>query len=156
MAIHYVGRYATTRARLRAYLQRKLGERDWSGPAPPDVEGLIERLVALRYVDDAAFASARAAALQRRGYGERRINQALAAAGIDEAEAAPVREASRDGARAAALRFAERKGIGPFSAQTPDRAAREKAFAAMIRAGHNFDLARHVLDCAPGEFPDWD
>jgi hypothetical protein len=29
----YAGRYATTRARLAAYLERKLRERGWSGPA---------------------------------------------------------------------------------------------------------------------------
>ena len=67
LALHYVGRYATTRAKLAAYLQRKLKERGWAGDSPPAVERLVERFSDAGYIDDAAFASARAAALQRRG-----------------------------------------------------------------------------------------
>src|SRR5687768_12328257 len=84
LALHYVGRYATTRARVRDYLNRKLRERGWSGETAPAVDRVVERIATLGYVDDAAFASARAAAMQRRGYGGRRIAQALAVAGIGE------------------------------------------------------------------------
>jgi regulatory protein len=91
--------------------------------------------------------------LQRRGYGERRVAQALAAAGIEADEADAVREQARSGALATALRFAKRRRIGPFAADRPDRVARQKAFAAMIRAGHPVDVVRIVVDCAPGELP---
>ena len=50
----------------------------------------------------------------------------------------------------AALRFAERRRIGPFAAAEADRPAREKAIAAMVRAGHSFELARAVTAMAPG------
>src|SRR4051794_6922110 len=46
-AIAYVGRYATTRARLAAYLQRKLTERGWAGAAPPSIDELVTRLAGL-------------------------------------------------------------------------------------------------------------
>ena len=56
LAIRYVERFATSRARLVRYLERKLAERGWSGGDAPPVEALATRLVALGYVDDAAYA----------------------------------------------------------------------------------------------------
>ena len=156
MALFYVGRYATTRAKLRTYLDRKLRERGWKGAERPPIDPIVERLSGLGYVDDNAFASARAESLGRRGYGERRIAQALSAAGIDEEDAAEAREQARSNAWGAALRFAERKRIGPYAAATPDRAARDKAFASMARAGHSVEVIRRVLDSAPGEIPECD
>ena len=156
LALHYVGRYATTRAKLAAYLQRKLTERGWAGDSPPPVERLVERFSDAGYIDDAAFASARAASLQRRGYGERRVAQALQAAGIGEEDAAEAREEASDGAWAAALRFAERKRIGPYAAAEADRAARERAFGAMVRAGHRIEFVRRILNAPPGVIPEMD
>ena len=50
-----------------------------------------------------------------------------------------------------ALRFAERRRLGPFAAAPPrDPRDREKALAAMIRAGHGFALARAIIELAPG------
>jgi regulatory protein len=154
IALFYAGRYATTRAKLDAYLRRKLKERGWGGPGEPPVGRLIERFAALGYVDDRAFATARAASLGRRGYGERRVVQALHAAGIEEEDAAPALERTRDEALAAALRFAEKRRLGPFAAEAPDRDARRKAAAAMLRAGHGFDVVRRILDAPPGEMID--
>jgi len=67
LALRYVGRYATTRAKLRAYLSRKLRERGWGGTGDPDLERLAERMSALGYVDDAAYAVSRAQALSGGG-----------------------------------------------------------------------------------------
>jgi regulatory protein len=158
LGLHYAGRYATTRSKLASYLARKLRERGWSGEAPAEsvVESLVGRFAALGYVDDRAFASARTAALMRRGYGERRVEQALRAAGISEEEGEPARAEARDGAWAAALRFAERKRLGPWAQSPPDRDARHKAMGAMIRAGHPVAMARRVLDAVPGEIPESD
>ncbi len=156
LALSYAGRYATTRAKLRAYLGRKLKERGWAGEDEPPVEGMVARFAELGYVDDRAFAEARAASLGRRGYGERRVQAALHAAGIEDADAGSAREEARRGAWAAALRFAERRGIGPFAAAEPDRAGREKAFAAMLRAGHPANIVKRLIAARPGEVPDAD
>jgi regulatory protein len=156
LALFYAGRYATTRAKLRDYLARKVKERGWDGSAPAPIEALVEKLAALRYVDDQAFASARAAALTRRGFGERRVGQALRSAGIGEEDAGPAREEAREAAWAAALRFAERKRLGPFAQAPADHAARQKAAGAMLRAGHPMDLVRRLLNASPGEIPDSD
>jgi len=44
LALRYVGRYATTRAKLRDYLLRKLGEADWDGEGAPDPDALVARM----------------------------------------------------------------------------------------------------------------
>jgi regulatory protein len=152
-ALSYAERYATTQSKLAAYLRRKVRERGWGGDGEPPIALLVERLAELRYVDDRAFAEARAASLTRRGYGERRVGQALLAAGVSEDDAAPARERMKEEALHAALRFAERRRIGPWAEAPVDRARREKAIAAMLRAGHPLDLARRVVDARPGEVP---
>ena len=152
-ALFYAGRYATTRAKLAAYLLRKLRERGWEDIGQPPVEALVERMAGLGYVDDKAFANARAGALTRRGYGVRRVSQALRAAGIGEEDSAEAREAAEESAFDAALRFAERRKIGPFSLVEADRPARDKAAAAMLRAGHPLAIVRRIVSAKPGEIP---
>lgn len=161
LGLFYAGRYATTRAKLTDYLRRKLKERGWSGAGAPPVEALVERFAGLGYVDDAAFAEAKAGALLRRGYGERRVAQALRAAGISEGDGAAAREETERQAEAAALRFARRRRLGPYAEAPPandheGREARQKAAAAMLRAGHRLDLVRRILDASPGDVPDPD
>lgn len=154
LALRYVGRFATSRGRLRAYLERKLRERGWAEPGEAGVDGIVERLAALGYVDDAAFALSRGRALGSRGYGSRRLAGALAAAGVDEDDAGPALAAARDEAVESVLRFARRRRIGPFADSAGDRATREKWLAAMVRAGHDFPLARKVADWPPGPAPE--
>ena len=154
LALFYAGRYAVTRAKLRQYLHRKLRERGWSGVAEAPVERLVERFADLGYVDDSAFAASRADALTRRGYGLRRVDQALRAAGIEEEDGAAARDAAAAEAWQAALRFAERRRIGPFADAQADRPGREKALAAMLRAGHPLGIARRLVAAAPGEVPE--
>ena len=156
LALFYAGRYATTRAKLRQYLKRKVVERGWGGESAPSIDALVEKLAGLRYVDDKAFAASRGAALTRRGFGERRVGDALKAAGIDPEDAAPAREEARESAWTSALRFAERRRLGPYAAAAPDQAGRQKAIGAMLRAGHPMDLVRRILNASPGEIPDSD
>jgi regulatory protein len=150
LALAYVARFATSRAKLAAYLARKLRERGWAGTGEPPVEALVAKAAALGFVDDAAFALSRARSLTARGYGERRVGQALHAAGIAEDDGEAARGHARDDAVEAALRFARRRRIGPYAAEPPEPAAREKALAAMVRAGHGFRLARAILGLGPG------
>jgi regulatory protein len=156
IALRYVERYATTRAKLGDYLNRKLRERGWAGEGVAPVESLVESMAALGYVDDAAFAIARAASLARRGYGPRRVTMSLKAAGIGPEDAADAEAAARQDAWSAALAFSRRKKIGPFASVAADRAAREKAFAALLRAGHEVAIARRIVQSDPGDVPELD
>lgn len=155
LALRYVGRFATSRARLRAYLTRKIRERGWAGPKEPDIAGVTERFADSGYVDDAAFALGKARSLAGRGYGKRRLVEQLRAAGIEEEHGQGACDHADEQAVAAALRFAERRRIGPFAARMADRAGREKAIAAMLRAGHGFGLARAIAELPPGAAVDW-
>lgn len=150
LALSYVGRFATTRARLSSYLNRKLRERGWEDGSPPEVDALVERLAATGLLDDALYAESKARSLSERGYGGARIRQSLRAAGIDEQDGAAANDLAAGQAAAAAVRFARRRRIGPFADTPADRKAREKALAAMVRAGHSFELARAVVDAEPG------
>jgi regulatory protein len=156
MALNYVGRFATSRARLIAYMSRKLRERGWDTTDDPPVEALADKLVRLGYVDDSAFALSRARSLTGRGYGERRVHQALAQAGIGEEQGGAARDFAQDQSVEAALKFARRRAIGPFASRSPSPAERERALAAMVRAGHRFGLARAIIDLKPGENPDYE
>lgn len=156
MALAYVGRFATTRAKLASYLKRKLRERGWAGAEDPPVEALVSRFAASGLVDDAAYALSKSRSLAERGYGAGRLRHSLLAAGVEEADSLGARELADEQAAEAALRFARRRRIGPFAAAPPDRKGREKALAAMVRAGHSFELARALVDCPPGEEPDAD
>lgn len=160
MALAYVARFATTAHGLTRYCRRKLRERGWDGQdegrAPPDIDALVTRFVANRYVDDGEFARARTGSLLRRGYGERRVGQALAAAGVAEEDRQPV--AVFD-ARLAALRMAEKRRFGPFGAEGAppvERSSRDKQIAAMLRAGHSLDTARRLVEAVDAdEARDW-
>ncbi len=155
LALRYVERFATTRGKLADYLRRKIRERGWDGPAADPV-ALAERMAGLGYVDDRAFAAARAGAMARRGLGARRIDGALRQAGVEEADRDELAPDIADGGVAAALAYARRRRIGPWSAGDPDRATREKQVAAMLRAGHAFDLARRIVALPAGEPVDAD
>lgn len=152
LALYYVGRYAVSRGRLLRYLNRKLVERGWEGPKP-DTSALADRFVEMGYIDDANYAMMKAEGLVRRGYGKSRVAGALRSHDIGEEDAAPALDHARENGLTAAIRLARRKRIGPYVRQEPDRAARDKAFAAMMRAGHSLDdvKAAFALDLEGAE-----
>ncbi len=150
LALTYVARFATSSARLERYLRRKLRERGWAGEGEPELAALVARFVDSGYVDDEAYARARSGGLLRRGYGQRRVAQALGEAGIDEALRDRVRPDEAE-LRRAALTLARKRRFGPFGPAAPDRATREKQIAAMLRAGHRLDSAREMVDAGSVE-----
>ena len=146
IAVRYVERFQTTEARLLRLLQQKVRHRGWEeGLPPPDPEQVAARMVELGYVNDSLFAESRTRGLARRGMGAGRVKQTLAAYGVggdivDEALA------GHDG-WAAALDFARRKRLGPFGVRGEDwPKQRAKQLAAIVRAGHRFDVARRLVD----------
>lgn len=159
LALAYVARFATTAGKLEDYLRRKLRERGYAGEeegeGPPDYAGLVESFVEKGYVDDAGYARSKSSDLLARGYGARRVSQALYQAGISE-EISEELEVSELALRKAAVTLARKRRFGPFDVQAaalgPDerRKREEKQLAAMIRAGHDFAKAKQVLS-APGE-----
>ncbi len=146
MALGYAARYATTAAKLRQYLARKLRERTWTPAEPPDIEGLSARIVALGYVNDRAYAASKTRDLTARGFGQQRVRSALSAAGVSRDDVAA--EAVEASPFVAALAFARRRRLGPFGrdGSPADPAVKRRQMAAMARAGHGFDVARRVIE----------
>ena len=142
-ALRYVGRFATTRAKLVQYLRRKLRERGWAGEAAPDPDGVADRLVALGYIDDAGFAASRARAGAAKGVGARRLADTLRHDGIADEIARPLVDGHD--AVAAALRFARKKRLGPWGPPLGDPKLRHRQLATMARGGHASAVARAVL-----------
>ena len=144
LALGYAARYATTVAKLRRYLVRKLRERVWTGSEPADIEALIGRIAASGYVDDRAYAILKTRELTGRGFGERRVRSALSAAGVAPDDRGVVEDASPF---VAAIAFARRRRFGPFARDgvVADPVRRRRELAAMARAGHDFDVAQRVL-----------
>lgn len=149
LALRYVERFATTRGRLADYLGRKIRERGWEGP-PADPEVLADKMASLGYIDDRAFAEARATAMTRRGLGARRVADALRHARVKADDMEAVTPEVEERAPDAALAFARRKRLGPFANAPADRELLRKQLAAMARAGHGYDLSRRILELPPG------
>lgn len=162
LALAYVGRFAVSAGRLRGYCARKLRERGHAGAeegAPaPDIDALVGRFVANGYIDDAGYARVRASGLLRRGYGARRVGEALRVDGIADDLRAVVEpgEAAR---REAAAACARRRRLGPYARAGEgggDPRTRDRHLAAILRAGHDIGHARHVLDAATvGDLEEW-
>jgi len=150
-ALHYLERFASSRANLRRVLMRKIdrslahwgGER---GDAAALVEAALAKLAGLGYLDDAAYAAQQAASLHRRGRPARGIRAALAAKGVEAetAEAAITDLAAPD--LAAALNLARRRHLGPFRPAEARASQRDRDLAALARAGFDYATARRVID----------
>ncbi len=146
LALTYVARFATSTGKLADYLKRKLRERGWAEDVPADIPAIAARLAERGYVNDAGYAQAQGEGLRRRGYGARRIDNALGHAGIAPALRVAARGSETE-RRHAALAFARRKRIWPFTDARPaDPASRQKHMAAFLRAGHGLDHVRAVMD----------
>ena len=143
LALRYVGRYATSAAKLQRYLARKLWERGWAGPGEAPTAAVVAQCVASGYVDDRGFGEARARSLAAKGYGRARVGQDLAAAGIERELAGEI--GSTVDTRAAAETYARRRRFGPWDRAGFDAERHRKQVAAMLRAGHDFATVRAVL-----------
>jgi regulatory protein len=148
---HYVGKYATTQAKLTTYLARKIRERGWNNERPPEIDALAGQFAELGYINDAQFAEARSRSFVRRGYGERRLNEDLRASGIGESDAVPAKEHMTESTFTAAENFARRKRLGPFAKEPAPPEKRQKQLHAFLRAGHGFEVAKRFVNAAPGE-----
>ena len=155
LALAYVARFATSAGKLRTYLRRKLHERGFVDGEEPDIETLISSFVDKGYVDDEAYGRAKANDLVARGYGGRRVEQTLRSAGIAE-DLREVLQPDEAHMRQAVVVLARKRRFGPFGqlgeAGAEDaRKLREKQLAAVVRAGHDFDMARRVIEASTVE-----
>lgn len=151
LALHFVGKYATTRTKLATYLNRKIRERGWSNERPADLDALVEQFAELGYVNDAQFAEARSRSFVARGYGKRRLDEDLRASGIDQSDAADANDHMSESAFITAQNYARRKRIGPYASEIAPPEKQQKQLQGFLRAGHGFELAKRFVRAAPGD-----
>jgi regulatory protein len=154
-ALHYLGRYAASTARLRQVMTRRIRRSAKANELDPEpLMQELERVIAMLHrtglLNDQSFAEARARSLNRRGGSRRQIAAKLSAQGVAQATTAQalagLDEELPDAEFAAALAYAKRRRLGAFRAtpdETPER--RRKDLMAMARAGFALDLARRAL-----------
>jgi regulatory protein len=151
LALHYVGKYATTQSKLASYLSRKIRERGWDDERSADIGGLTEQFTSLGYINDAQFAEARSRSFVHRGFGGRRLNEDLRASGIGDVDAINAKAHMEDSIFIAAENFARRKRLGPFAQHAAPPEKRHKQLNAFLRAGHSFELAKRFVYAEPGD-----
>lgn len=159
-ALGYLTRSAATAATLRRALERKIAlwarraqkTRDAEAIAEDvatcraAVDAIIARMREVGLVNDAAFAEARVRGLSRAGRSRRAISAHLTAKGIDSETARRYLPNDAGMELAAALTFAKKKRIGPYSREPSiDRADRQKQLAAMARAGFDWSTCERAL-----------
>ncbi|MCW5646324.1 MAG: RecX family transcriptional regulator [Sphingopyxis sp.] len=154
LALSYVARFATSRAKLTRYLSRKIRESEWTDEvdAVAACEAVADRMERLQFLDDRQYAVMRAGAMTRRGLGVRRVKTQLYVDGIAEGDRGEAIETAEAAALASAVDFARRRRFGPFGAAAlDDPKLRERQIAAFLRAGHSLAVARRLLAIAPGD-----
>lgn len=164
-ALAYLARSSATAATLGRVLDRKVSS--WARKAArasrdpelvaadvsvcrESIEAIVARFREVGLIDDAAYAKSRARSLSRSGRSRRAIAAHLAVKGVG---AETVREALPNDAEtelAAALAFARKRRIGPYAREAEldreqERAAKQKALAAMARAGFGWSTSERAL-----------
>ena len=154
-ALHYVERFASSAENLRRVLMRRLGRAGF-GRDDPDYQAaarwigdIVSRLRASGVLDDAAYAKAQAASLNRRGVALRGIGYRLAGKGVAgeiiDAALATLRGERADADFKAAAALARKRRLGPYRLAADRAASREKDLAVLARAGFAYEIARRVI-----------
>ena len=150
IALAYLDRYDTAQAGFRTMLQRRVWKAAQAhGEDPASFEAMIDaevaRMVEAGFLDDRRFAEGQVTAQRARGASSRGIAARLKAKGLEAALVETALAADESDDRAAALRLARRRRLGPFRLR--ERAERrERDIAALCRAGFGFGLAQAVID----------
>ena len=150
--LNYLARFAASAVHLRRVLMRQVrlseaAHATDSAMLGQAIAALIERWITAGLLDDAGYATAKAASLHRRGLPKARIRAKLQEKGI----AAPViadvlGEASEIGSDlAAAAALARRRRLGPY--RLPELRAQffDKDLGSLARAGFDRRTAERVL-----------
>jgi regulatory protein len=154
-------RYLAQRSTSASHLRRLLMERVRRSPTPaeqavPLVDAEIARLERLGLLDDARYARSVVRSRHARGTSASGIKAALREKGVaGELVELALEELAEDGGDPqweAALVWARKRRLGPWSSGEPTPELRAKQLARMGRAGFPYEVARRVL--ALKEIPD--
>lgn len=159
-ALHYLERFAASKASLRRVLMRKIDRSvaHWGGERGdhlPAIDTVIAKLTGLGYLNDAAYAEVKTRALHRQGKATRVIRATLAAKGVDseltDQAVDSLTEEHPHPDLAAAIRLVKKRRLGPFRLPEARTALRTKDMAILARSGFDFDTVRQVIDADSSE-----
>ena len=159
-AVDYLGRYATSRHRLREVLGRfalrKLDKHEPDEIAAA-ISATVTRCQTLGYLDDEAFAISQARSDRRQGRSQLSIRQRLRQHRLDDTTIdAALDAADQDAANGellAACRFARRRRLGPFDRRQYENVKNDQASAqrqqrqlgSLARAGFTMAISLTVI-----------
>jgi len=158
-ALHYLERYATSKANLRRVLERKVLKACKALDLDPAdytamIDAVVETCQRNDLVNDQSYAETKVAGLRRRGGSTRKIEAQLAAKGVDHDTIQAVLQNDDRTDDEAAWTFARRRRLGPFRTSGKSGDRRDKDLAAMCRAGFSFDVARRIVDAKDAGEPE--
>jgi regulatory protein len=153
-ALNYLGRYAASSEGVRRVLRRRLRrqglEPERQEAAEAAISAVLAKLARLGYLNDDAFAAARARRLAAQGRPRAAIAERLAAKGIGRAGIDRTLQALADedpgGDLAAAIAFAEKRKLGPWRREPADDAIKRREAAALARRGFPPGIARRIVE----------
>ena len=159
-AVHYLGRYTSSRHKLAQTLQRfatrKLTDYD-SQDIRAALEHTLDQCAKLGYIDDWQFAVTTARSQRRLGRSQAVIRQRLRQHALDDETImqalAEADEDSIDGDLQAAIRFAQRRRLGPFANRTSashlrldPQQWRQRDLGALARAGFSIATSQKIIE----------
>lgn len=173
-AVHYLGRYASSEAKLTEVLLRfakRKAKLDLETQADQEllaaaISETVTRCRDFGYVNDQSFAEMKVRRARSQGKSRQMIRQMLRQAGLDPTQIDTVlateaeqgdrgEDGQPDAEFKAALRAAQKKRIGPFRTKTPleeeARAQEQKEMARLARAGFGFEIVQGVFALTPQE-----
>jgi len=137
-------RYLESRLHSRAELRRKLIRKEM-GPAI--IEGVLDDLQRMNYIDDARFAAAKAAsAAKHKHHGPRRAMAELLRAGVksDVAKKATAEVYETSDSVAIAMNLAERQSAR--LKKLDPQVARRRLLGMLVRRGFDFETIKPVIE----------
>ena len=152
--LRYLERYAASTKSLRDVLNRRISKVQYSdGPDPCTlkrwIDDIIEQFTNAGLLNDRLFAQARAASLFDKGASIKMIRSKLTKKGIVgvvlDKVISDLADEWRNPDLKAAIRFSQRKKIGPFRIRGDRDVFIKRDLASLGRAGFSFGIAKKVV-----------
>ena len=157
-AQNYVGRYYASSMMLRRALERRAFRfiRKYGGTmeeAKPLIDAEINKRIQDGSLNDSLFAETMARELQKSGSSQLKIKQKLFQKGISSQHIDHALGAQQDKCdpRETALRYAKKRGFGPYRAPHIQEDRYKKELASMVRAGHPYGISKEIIVLSPEE-----
>ena len=151
IALYYLKRFESSSDNLKPVLRRRVNDYAYHNPewhkeeAYQWIEDLLADFERLGYLDDARYAELKVKNYIAAGKSARYIAGKLKQKGIAESTISNLLDEQDYQPFEVALRFARKKGIGPFRAEDKRGECRQKDMGALLRAGFDYDIVMQVL-----------